>query len=499
MTDRADGTTQQRMPDEPAGEGGPMPPAAPGGQAPATGAPQGAALLDVPFDGRVGWFQHSVMTLQNCFAIVGMFLFPAVLGAAAGLKPSQVAELYGVTFIATGFGTILQSCLGLKLPIVIGPWAATLAGLIATAKGYGLGPAFGSLFVAGLIWTVLALPIPHYSPIGFIARAFRDPILYGGIVIIGIASLTNITVVDWIGTPVQPGFGAANWIGGLVAIVVIAALIVLTRGLLRSAAMLIGIILGALAYAIFQPIHFTAVSQAKWVTAPTFFADGFSVNGVLVVLFFLLLAPSVISALGYYNVLADWGDTRLMGHRMAWGIFGLSAAGVLAAAMGTFSLAVYPDNLAIVRSSRVGSRWITASAGGVLIIAGFISKFDAVFTAVPSNVIGAGAVVLFGILFMSGVAAVSRVNWDQLNLLVLGLPFMLSIGGLFVAPTTIAGYPLIARQIISQPLFTGPILLLALHLIVNKWLRPRLNLEQRPQVKARSVAPAEQAPAAGTP
>jgi len=440
--------------------------------------PPDRGLLLVPFDGRVPWVQGTLMTLQNCFAIVGMFLFPAVLGATIGLKPEQVAELYGVTFIATGFGTLLQSTIGLKMPIVIGPWAATLAGLLAVAKGYGLGAAFGSLFVAGLIWTVLALPIPHYSPIGYIARAFRAPILYGGIVIIGIASLTNITVVNWIGNPKQPGFGAANWFGGLAAILVITALIVLTRGFIRSAAMLFGIIAGALVYAIFTPISFAGVTHTKWVTVPTAFSYGFSVNWMLVILFFLLLAPAVITSLGYYNVLAEWADVRLTGHRMAWGVFGLSLAGVLSAALGTFTLSVYPDNLAIVRSSRVGSRWVTAAAGGLLIIAGFITKFDALFTAIPSNVIGAAAVVLFGILFMAGVAAVSRVQWDQLNMLVVGLPFMLSIGGLFVSPTVIAGYPLIAREIITQPLFTGPILLVILDLTINKYLRPRLNLER---------------------
>lgn len=472
MTGDVDGRTAEQLPEQPAAD------------AADEEVPPDRGILDVPFDGRVPLLQGTLMTLQNCFAIVGMFLFPAVLGAVVGLKPEQVAELYGVTFIATGFGTLLQSTLGLKMPIVIGPWAATLAGLIATAKGYGLGAAFGSLFVAGLIWTVLALPIPHFSPIGYVARAFREPILYGGIVIIGIASLTNITVVNWIGNPKQPGFGAANWLGGLAAIVVITALIVLTRGFIRSAAMLFGIIVGALVYAIFTPISFEGVTKAHWVTAPTAFSHGFSVNGMLVVLFFLLLAPAIISSLGYYNVLAEWGDVPLRGHRMAWGIFGLSLAGVLAAALGTFTLSVYPDNLAIVRSSRVGSRWVTAAAGILLIIAGFISKFDALFTVVPSNVIGAAAVVLFGILFMAGVAAVSRVKWDQLNMLVIGLPFMLSIGGLFVDPDVIAGYPLIAREIITQPLFTGPLLLVFLHFTINRFLRPRLNLE-RPVAPAR--------------
>jgi xanthine/uracil permease len=397
--------------------------------------PQGS-LLDVPFDGKVGWFLHATMTVQNVFALVGMFLFPAVLGAVAGLKPSQVTGLYGATFIVTGVGTVLQGVMGLKMPIVIGPWAGSLAGLLATVKGIGPGAAFGSMFVAALIWTLIAIPVPRFSPIGFIARSFREPILYGGMTIIAIAALTNITVVNWIGMPSQPGFGAANWVGGAVAIVAITALITLTKGSLRSTAMLVGVVFGAAAYAIFHPISFSVVRAAPWFKAPTIFGFGFGVNGIAVILFFLLLLPAVATSLSHYNLLADWARVDLTGHRMAWGIFGLSLGGVLAGLLGAFSLSVYPDNLAIVRSSRVGSRWITASAGALLIVVGFIPKIDAFFVAVPSNVIGAAAVVLFGILFMSGVAAVSRVEWDQLNLLTVGLPFMLSMGGLFVPVAT---------------------------------------------------------------
>ena len=39
------------------------------------------SVLDVPFDGRVPLTQHSLMSVQNIFAMTGMFLFPAILGA----------------------------------------------------------------------------------------------------------------------------------------------------------------------------------------------------------------------------------------------------------------------------------------------------------------------------------------------------------------------------------------------------------------------------------
>jgi len=144
---------------------------------------------------------------------------------------------------------------------------------------------------------------------------------------------------------------------------------------------------------------------------------------------------------------------------VAWGILGQSVTAVAAAALGSFSSTTYPSNLAIVRASRVGSRWVTVTTGIVMIVGGSILKFDAIFVSIPSNVIAASAIILFGVLAMSAIESLSRVSWDQLNFLVLGPAFMIAIGGLFIAPATLAHFPLIVRQVLAQPLLDGPVLL----------------------------------------
>jgi xanthine/uracil permease len=431
-----------------------------------------SSVLDVPFDGRVGRVQTGVMAIQNVFAIVGMFLFPAILGAALTLPPAVVADLYGATFVVTGLGTVLQAVMGLRLPIVLGPWAATLAGLVAAGKVDGLGAAFGSLFVAALIWVVLSIPVRGLSVVGYLGRMFRDPLLYGGVVLIAMTSLTTVTVTNWLGTPGKPGFGAAAWVGGAVAMIVSFAILALVRGPLRSMAMLCGIAAGAVVYALFSPVSFARVGTSPWLYVPHLFPFGMSVNPLLVVLFFLLLMTGVTNSLALYNVAAEWGGVQLRGRRMAWGIFGQSIATAVGAVMGTFSTTVYPDNLAIIRTSRVGSRHVTLWAGVILLVGGFVSKFDAIFVSIPSNVVAAAAVVLFGVIAASGVESLSRVKWDELNFLIFGPPFLLSIGGLFITEQTLESFPLIVRQILPQPLFTGPVLLFVLYLVVEKGIRP---------------------------
>jgi xanthine/uracil permease len=459
-----------------------------GSSATRTSPASAAPALRVGFDGRVPLLQLSVMTVQNIFAVTGMFLFPAVLGTSLHLAPSTVAELYGATFIVTGIGTVLNSAFGLRLPVVLGPWAPMLSGLVSAAKIAGLGGAFGSMFTAGLIWTVLSIPLPGFSVVSYLGRMFRAPILYGGVILILMTSLTDVTVVNWLGTPGTSGFGKASWIGGGVALVVTFAILALARGPLRSVAMLCGIAAGVIAYACIGSVSFARVGASPWLFDFRLFPFGFSVNPVLVVLFFLLLMTSVSNSLALYNVTGEWSGTELGGRRMAWGILGQSVTAVAAAALGSFSSTTYPSNLAIVRASRVGSRWVTVTTGIVMIVGGSILKFDAIFVSIPSNVIAASAIILFGVLAMSAIESLSRVSWDQLNFLVLGPAFMIAIGGLFIAPATLAHFPLIVRQVLAQPLLDGPVLLVLLHLLVNHVVRPRLAAAPDPVAASIPVA-----------
>jgi xanthine/uracil permease len=207
------------------------------------------------------------------------------------------------------------------------------------------------------------------------------------------------------------------------------------------------------------------VTTGHWIVVPSAFAFGFNVNATSVILFVVLLLPPLISAFGFYPVVGAWDGQDVSGNRMAWGAFSIALTGVLAGVLGTFSGAVYPENVGLLRSSKVGSRWITMTCGGLFIAAGFVHKIGAVFVGIPSSVIGAAAVVMFAVIMMPGIEILAKVTWTPRAILVLGLPTVLAIGGVFVSPAVYAKYPLIARELITQPLVTGPFLLVVFYLL----------------------------------
>jgi xanthine/uracil permease len=164
-----------------------------------------------------------------------------------------------------------------------------------------------------------------------------------------------------------------------------------------------------------------------------------------------------------YQMVADWGDEDLPAERMAGGIFGVALGSVLAAIVSGFSTIAYPDNIGMLRATRVGSRYATLAAGVLLIVLGGFIKFDMLLVLVPQPVISAAATLLFGIVFMHGVQMLAKVDWDDRKFMVAGLSLLIGLGGLFVSPEALQKMPLMARLIVQQPVISGGMTLVLLY------------------------------------
>ncbi len=114
-------------------------------------------IFDVGINDSLPAGQLLVLGLQNVFGMTGMFVFPGLLGRSFNLPPEKIAYLYGMTFAVCGVITVLQSVLLLRLPIIQGPYAGSFAAILAVGhlQGGGLGAAYGSFFVASLVWCAL--------------------------------------------------------------------------------------------------------------------------------------------------------------------------------------------------------------------------------------------------------------------------------------------------------------------------------------------------------
>ena len=423
-------------------------------------------VFDIGIDERLSYDQLLILGLQNIFGMTGMFVFPGILGRSFNLPPEQIDYLYGMTFLVCGFVTILQSALLLRLPIIQGPYAGSFASMLAVGHlGGGLGAAYGSFFVAALIWCVLSLPVRGFSAIGLLARFLRAPIIAGMIVIFIMIQVSNVALPGWIGLPQSPGFPAVNFLAGAIAVAVLIA-VSLWGGKVRRAAILLGLAAGTICYALFRPISLAAVANAPLLVAPRLFPFGFAVESELVIVFLLVLLPASIGSMALYQMVGDWGGQNVSASRMSQGVFAIGLGGVLAGLFGGFSTIVYPDNIGMLRTTRVGSRYATLAAGILLIVLGASIKFDLLLVVVPLPVLSAAATLLFGIVLMHGVHILAKVDWDDRKFIVAGLAMLVALGGMFISPEVLAQMPLLVRLFATQPVISGSLTLIVLHAIL---------------------------------
>lgn len=424
-------------------------------------------VFDVGIEGRLSYDQLLILGLQNIFGMTGMFVFPGILGRSFNLAPEQIAYLYGMTFLVCGIATILQSVWLLRLPIVQGPYAGSFATLLVVGHLQGgLGAAYGSFFVAALIWCLLSVPIYGFSVIGLFSRFLRAPIIAGMVVIFIMIQVSNVALPGWIGLPQSPGFPAVNFLCGALAVAVLIAVSV-WGGKFRRAAILIGLAAGTIAYALFRPVSLAAVMNAPLFVAPKLFPFGYEVQADLVIVFLLVLLPASVGSMALYQMVGEWGGQNVSRARMSQGVFAIGLGGVLAGLVGGFSTIVYPDNIGMLRTTRVGSRYATLAAGVLLIVLGASIKFDLLLVVVPLPVLSAAATLLFGIVLMHGVHILAKVDWDDRKYIVAGLALLVALGGMFMSPEVLAQMPLLVRLIITQPVISGGVTLVVLHALLS--------------------------------
>jgi xanthine/uracil permease len=411
-----------------------------------------------------------MLGFQNIFGMIGMFVFPGIMGNVLHLTVEQTAHLYGMTFVVSGFVTACQALVILKLPIVHGPYVGSFTALLALGQipDAGLGLAFGSCFVACIIWFLLTVPIYGWSFAGLFARYLHHPMIAGIMVLLSMVQIAGNSLPAWLGDARSPGFPGINLAAGAVAVTVLMVLTLWGSGLLRRGAMLIGLVLGTAAYALVLPISFAPVVNSPWLVTPQFFPFGFAVRTDIVLLFLLVLVPANIASSALYMVVADWGKERLSTARMSGGMMTAAIGGMLASVLGTYSTYIYPDNMGLLRTTRVGSRYATLTCGILLMLLGSCIKFDMMLVLVPTPVLAAIATLLFGIVMVHAIQHLSHVEWDDRNLVIAGFALLLGLGGLFVAGEAYQAMPLVVRILLKQAVVVGGLPLIALHALLNR-------------------------------
>jgi xanthine permease len=413
--------------------------------------------------GRLGAFG-----LQHVLAMyAGAVAVPLIVGGAMGLPAADLAYLINADLLLCGIATLLQCVgwwrFGVRLPIMQGcTFAAVPPMVLIGTEGGGLTAIYGAVIVSGLAMILLA---PAF---GRLLRFF-PPLVTGTVILI--IGLTLLPVAgNWAAGGVgSPDFGAPR--NRALAAGVLLLVLAVQRwapGFLSRVAVLAGIVVGT---AVAVPLGFTDFHEAgaaDWLGVSTPFHFGAPTFEAAAVISMLVVAVVIMTeTTGDIIAVGEMTDRTIEPRRLADGLRADGLSTMLGGVFNTFPYTAYAQNVGLIGMTRVRSRWVVATSGGILVLLGLLPKLGAVVAAIPAPVLGGAGLVMFGTVAASGLRTLSTVGFrGNQNLTVVAVSVavgMLPVG----VPEIYVRFPGWFQTVMDSGISAGCLTAIALNLLFN--------------------------------
>ncbi|MCQ2248404.1 MAG: uracil-xanthine permease family protein [Treponema sp.] len=374
-----------------------------------------------------------VLGVQHMFAMFGSTV----------LVPQLTGLSVSATLLFAGLGTLMFHFISKKqVPAFLGSSFAFLAGYFAIAP-HGeknllpyacLGVASSSLF-----YFILAALIKTFG-VKKVMRFF--PSVVTGPIIISIGLTLSQSAIDSCST---------NWIIALVAIIVIVALNIWGKGMIKILPILIAAMVSYIVAACMGKVDFSAVSNAPWIGLPVKYEDTvFSIfknpDTSLIITSIITIMPIAIATMmehiGDIAAISSTVGKNFMDqpglHRT---LTGDGLATLLASLFGAPANTTYGENTGVLQLSKVYDPRVIRRAAWFAILFSFSPKFAALISCMPAATVGGISIVLYGMISAVGVRNIVEGQVDfkeSRNVIIAALILVLSIGIKFSAAGAIA-------------------------------------------------------------
>lgn len=180
---------------------------------------------------------------------------------------------------------------------------------------------------------------------------------------------------------------------------------------------LIALVIGTVIAIPMGLIDLGGVSGSAWVGIPMpfhFGAPEFPVTAVVAmsIVMAVVFAESTASMLAVSEITGK----PLKKADLARGLVADGMSGVLGGIFNAFVDTVFSQNVGAVATTRVYSRYVTATSGAILIVLGLIPRMGEVVAALPDPVVGGVGIILFSTVAVVGINTLRKVDLsDPIN------------------------------------------------------------------------------------
>ncbi len=400
-------------------------------------------------DGRVPLKQAIPLGIQHVLAMFLGNVSPLIIVCGLlNIDGNTKSMLIQNSMFIAGIATLIQLYpvfkVGSGLPVVMG----TSSGFIGTEKVIGATYGYAAIMGASLVGALLEIVL------GFFIKPLRKlfPPIVTSLVVISIGlSLLPVGIKYFAGGAGSPEFGAPKHL--LVGTIVMLVIIIIqnyTKGFMKTSAILIGIIVGYLVAIFMGMVDFTQVKEAAWFSLPRPFIMGFEFRLDAIISMAIMYIATTVETIGDVSAIAVGGLGReATDKELSGGVIADGVASFIAALFSVAPNTSFSQNVGLVAVTKVVNKFVIMTGAVFLILAGFFPKLSAVLSVMPQSVLGGAAVIMFAMIFVSGLQSLFRENLDGRNGLIVALAIGIGVG-LGNVPEALAELPSWVGNIFAQ-------------------------------------------------
>lgn len=413
---------------------------------------------------------HSlILGLQHILAM-GLYMVPMILASQLGLGTIEKTLMIQMTFIVVGITTILQNVFGTKLPLMQGPSFAPLGALAAIGISQGIPVMYGSMIPGAILISILGKPLKLISKL---ISKFVEPTIVGIVtIVIGLSLIpSSISEIAFYKGNMNNNFIVAI----LSASIVIFLMIIRKRvsgkllGFMTTASVVIGLALGTIISYFFGMLDITPIAEASWFSLPRLFSFGlpvFKIAPIITMIIIYLIV--VIESTGTWFAVSSVTNEKLDAEKFNNGAFIDGIGSLISSIFGSTPIVGYSSNAGIIAITGVGSKYATIAGGLISISIGLLPKLMSLFIIIPSPVLYGVFIVVVINIFMNGIKLIQNVQLDDRNIILIGIPIILSLSPALLPLEFINGLPEFARYFVNSGIALGAISAIVLNGILPK-------------------------------
>ncbi|MBE6195293.1 MAG: xanthine permease [Rikenellaceae bacterium] len=389
-----------------------------------------------------------------------MICLPVVLTSTFIAPQGEMVLFTQKLFAICGITIIVQVLCGHRMPLVAGPAAVLLMGVIAAAsQGHGATTIYPSMIIGGAIITLLAA----VGAMKYIQKIFTPRIVAAIVILISFTMAKPIVGLIF----ADKAHSGLALVLAIVGVAVMAWANKVLRGIWKSMVVILAMIFGALFYYCITEFPKDFVSDT---VAPQLLLSSYKLDAGVVIAFIFCYIALLINQVGSVQSLGGFVGATNMEKRQNRGLLITGIMNIVSGAAGVPGVVDYSLSPGVVASTSCASRYTMLPAAVAMVILALFPQAVAVLLTIPQPIMGIVLLYLMATQVAAGMEIMhsTKAVMSFQDGLILGLPIMLTVVLSFAPAEAMAAVPSLLRPIVGNGFVMGIIVVLVLeHLVLR--------------------------------